>query len=299
MKKTLLSILSVAIFSISSNAQNQNTVISFEASEGYQLGSLLGQHNWSAYGYLNNDYANVIDSDASVGNQSVEVEANENVEENWGGLIYSLPQSNKFIISADVKLTGKNGSDYDLLTLYQQNGEDYEYISGFYFVYDGKTSFGSETNSTSPFFWEANTWYNLKSDIDFTRREIKLYVNDTLVNTIEIPTEINTIDETNFEFDNYDTGFILDNLQISDLSNLGIADHSASNFTIHPNPTTDFININTDENIKSVEILDFTGQYITTNQGAKQINVQHLNKGIYLLKVTTDKGTKTEKFIKK
>ena len=299
MKKTLLSILSVALFSITSNAQTQNTVISFEENEGYQLGSLLGQNDWTAYGYIEDEYANVVNYSASVGTQAVEVEPNEEYEGNWGGLIYELPQANKFIVSADVKLTDDFGSDYDLLSLYSFIDGQYEYISGFYFVYDGETSFGSEANATSPFYWEANTWYNLKSDIDLTRHEIKLYVNNALVNTIEIPADIDRIDETNFEFDNFRTGFILDNIQISNLSNLGVADHSTSNFTIFPNPTTDYININTTENVKSVDILDFSGKSILANQNAKQIDVQHLSKGIYLLKVTTDKGTTIEKFIKK
>lgn len=298
MKKTLLSILSVALFSIVGNAQSQNTIISFEENEGYTLGNLLGQNDWSAYGYIIDDYAKVINHSASVGIQAVEVESNEDFQGNWGGLIYNLPQSNQFIVSADVKLSGDYGSDYDLLSLYSFMNGEYEYISGFYFVYDGETSFGSEVNATSPFYWEADTWYNLKSDINFTTREIKLYVNNSLVNTLQIPAGINSIDETNFEFDNYGTGFILDNLQVSNLSNLGVADYSSSNFTVFPNPTTDFINVNTSEKIQTVEILDFTGQSIATHKGLKQIDVQHLNKGIYLLKVTTDKRSTIEKFIK-
>lgn len=157
MKKTLLSILCVALFSIVGNAQSQNTIISFEENEGYTLGNLLGQNDWSAYGYIIDDYAKVINHSASVGIQAVEVESNEDFQGNWGGLIYNLPQSNQFIVSADVKLSGDYGSDYDLLSLYSFMNGEYEYISGFYFVYDGETSFGSEVNATSPFYWEADT----------------------------------------------------------------------------------------------------------------------------------------------
>ena len=298
MKKTLLSILSLALFSITSNAQTQNT-ISFEASEGYQLGNLLGQNNWTAYGYIDDNYANVVNHSASVGTQAVEVISNVDYEGEWGGLIYNLPQSSKFIVSADVKFTGEFGSDYDLLSLYSFVDDDYEYLSGFYFYYDGETSFGNETNATSPFYWEANTWYNLKSDIDFTTREIKLYVNNQLVNTIDIPSNITSIEETNFEFDNFRTGFILDNLQISDLSNLGVADHSSTELSIYPNPTSDIINVKSSQEINSLEILDFTGKSVLIKKKSNTIDVQQLPKGIYLLKVTTDQKSTVQKFIKK
>lgn len=295
MKKFLLPVLLLG--SISLSAQNQT--ISFETNEGYELGSVLGQNSWEAYGYIYDEYANVINHSASVGTQAVEVETNDEVQGNWGGLIYELPQSNKFIISADIKLTGDFGSDYDLLSLYSIIGGEYEYISGFYFVYDGETSFGSETNSTSPIVWEADTWYNLKSDVDFTTREIKLYVNNSLVNTIAIPAGINAIDETNFEFDNYGTGYIVDNIQFSDLTNLGLSDFTSTTITIFPNPTTDILNITGNEKVKSLEILDFTGKSVTLVNDTKKINVQSLPQGIYLLKITTDKGTETKKFIKK
>ncbi|RLZ09280.1 T9SS type A sorting domain-containing protein [Faecalibacter macacae] len=299
MKKFLLPILLSGFLSISANAQNQDQTISFETSEGYNLGNLLGQQNWGHYGYLFDNYANVIDSDASVGSQAVKVNANEDEQENWGGLIYELPSLQKFIISADVKFDGDMGSDYDMLSLYNFNGDDYEYLSGFYFVYTGETSFGSETNTTSPFDWTPNTWYNLKSDVDFSQRQIKLYVNNTLVNTVAIPQEINSINEVDFEFDNYETGFTLDNFQIIDLVNLGLNDINSASVHIYPNPTTDVLNIKSDYNIKSLEVLDLTSKTILVTKNSNQIDVKNLNKGIYLLKIESEKGTSIQKFIKK
>lgn len=67
---------------------------------------------------------------------------------------------------------------------------------------------------------------------------------------------------------------------------------------IYPNPTSDFINIESKEEIKSVEIYSLTGQKVLTGSSDKT-NVSHLNKGIYLVKVQLKNGkTETHKLVK-
>ncbi|SCY04929.1 Por secretion system C-terminal sorting domain-containing protein [Nonlabens sp. Hel1_33_55] len=77
-----------------------------------------------------------------------------------------------------------------------------------------------------------------------------------------------------------------------------------SNFRLYPNPATDWINISADnlQNSRS-EIYDLSGRLVrefdllsnTTN-----LNIEDLNSGIYLLKITTANGkTATKRFIKK
>ena len=297
MKRILFSILSIVLFSTSALAQNQT--ISFEENEGYTLGTVIDQNQWSQYGYLFNNFANVVNEGASVGERAVKVDANYEQEENWGGLVYPLNTMNKFIISADVKFDGDMGSDYDMLSLYSEIDDEFEYVSGFYFVYTGETSFGNETSSVSPFEWTPNTWYNLKSDVDFDTRQVKLFVNNALVNTFSIPSEIQTISEVDFEFDNYETGYTLDNVQIVDLSNLGLTKQPNSQLHIYPNPTSDWLTIESKNQIQSIKILDFTGKLISTIEGKSRINVENLNQGIYFIQTTTDKGSETKKFIKK
>lgn len=297
MKKFLFSILSITLLSSSALAQNQT--ISFEANEGYTLGPVLEQNQWSSFGYLFENFANVVNNEASVGERAVKVDANYEQEENWGGLVYPLQPMNKFIISADVKFDAEMGSDYDMLSLYSEIGDEFGYVSGFYFQYTGATSFGNETSTVSPFQWAANTWYNLKSDVNFETRQIMLYVDNNLVHTVSIPDEIDSITEVDFEFDNYETGYRLDNVQIVDLSNLGIDDSSSIDFSVYPNPTTDNIKVNSKDEIKSLEVLDFIGQSLLINHGSTSINVEQLPNGIYILKISTDKNSKIQKFIKK
>ncbi|MDR0829558.1 MAG: T9SS type A sorting domain-containing protein [Prevotellaceae bacterium] len=78
----------------------------------------------------------------------------------------------------------------------------------------------------------------------------------------------------------------------------------ANSFIIYPNPTSDYLQItNYDLQFNSVQILDIAGKVVlinhlplTTNHS---IDVSGLANGIYLIKIYTDKGIKTERFIKK
>ena len=69
---------------------------------------------------------------------------------------------------------------------------------------------------------------------------------------------------------------------------------------IYPNPTGDFINIRTNEIIKTVSIINFEGKIIRTlTDKFNQINVQNLLNGSYILKIEFADKFLTKKFIKK
>lgn len=69
---------------------------------------------------------------------------------------------------------------------------------------------------------------------------------------------------------------------------------------IYPNPTTDFINILSDEKILDSEIFDASGRKIPiSNVSDKKLDVKKLQKGVYFLRIKTSKGWITNKFIKK
>ncbi|MFA5618911.1 MAG: T9SS type A sorting domain-containing protein [Weeksellaceae bacterium] len=86
-----------------------------------------------------------------------------------------------------------------------------------------------------------------------------------------------------------------------DLTTMGISEPEivGNTFVIYPNPASDVINIATKEKVKSVEIYSLNGQKIMHTHAA-EINVSHLSKGVYILKIHLENGkVKTEKFIKK
>lgn len=75
-------------------------------------------------------------------------------------------------------------------------------------------------------------------------------------------------------------------------------------FTIYPNPVTDELLIGANElaihQIESIEIFDLTGKRLSmVENNFSQINVGHLVKGSYILKIKSIEGTQVSKFIKK
>lgn len=70
---------------------------------------------------------------------------------------------------------------------------------------------------------------------------------------------------------------------------------------VYPNPTQSKININSNFNIKSVELYDVRGRILEKsfeNNTSTTLNLSERQSGIYFVKITSDKGCKVEKVIK-
>ena len=82
---------------------------------------------------------------------------------------------------------------------------------------------------------------------------------------------------------------------------LGVSDFSAINVSVYPNPTINKITIQSDEQISNVVVYNTLGQMVmnsapdATNFSMETAN---LDAGIYFAKLSTEKGSKTVKFIK-
>jgi len=85
-------------------------------------------------------------------------------------------------------------------------------------------------------------------------------------------------------------------------STLGIEQNTqASKLTLYPNPVTNQLFLySSDQKIANVAIYSLTGALVKSSSNeAESIDVSNLNTGSYLVKVTTDQGTFTQKIIKK
>jgi hypothetical protein len=85
---------------------------------------------------------------------------------------------------------------------------------------------------------------------------------------------------------------------------LGQDDYLVNSVRLYPNPATDFLNLDGVDNssISDIEIYSMLGQklnsdFITTEKGI-QLDVSPLNTGLYLVKIKTEKGITTRRFIK-
>ena len=69
--------------------------------------------------------------------------------------------------------------------------------------------------------------------------------------------------------------------------------------TFYPNPTSDILNIETQQKISRIEIFDMSGKLLKTADGKdKKVSVLNLNKGMYLIRLYTENGAVNSKFIK-
>jgi hypothetical protein len=79
---------------------------------------------------------------------------------------------------------------------------------------------------------------------------------------------------------------------------LSVTDAVKQSFKIYPNPASDFVIIETQDNIKDINIYSVSGQKVLNTQN-KKINIQGLKTGIYFIEIKTDHSTTTHKIIKK
>jgi hypothetical protein len=74
----------------------------------------------------------------------------------------------------------------------------------------------------------------------------------------------------------------------------GIDNNSVFDMKVYPNPASDVVYVETDLNIKSLEILNNAGQVILTQKvdaNNSNFDVSTFERGIYFIKMITDKGT--------
>lgn len=73
------------------------------------------------------------------------------------------------------------------------------------------------------------------------------------------------------------------------------------NFKIHPNPFTDFVNIQNVDKVKSISVIDATGRVVKSNiKVSESINLSDLKSGMYLLNLELKDGSKvSHKIMKK
>jgi len=71
--------------------------------------------------------------------------------------------------------------------------------------------------------------------------------------------------------------------------------------TVYPNPAKNLVSIDSNSNIKSIELFDIQGRILQTtieSGNAAKIDISGKSGGIYFVRVTTDKGIKVSKIIK-
>lgn len=92
--------------------------------------------------------------------------------------------------------------------------------------------------------------------------------------------------------------FMIDDVMIT--STVGVDEVDAGQLNVYPNPAQDVVNINSTVALKSVKVVNYTGQvvYETPVSGNQtQINTNDFAAGIYVLQLETENGISTRKLI--
>lgn len=186
-----------------------------------------------------------------------------------------------WLVTPLVNLTNVTGSS---LSFY--GGQ--HYATNYGSTYKVKVSTTSQTNHAS--FTDVATY----SELDFSTGAI------TSLKTIDLSAYNGQQIYIAFVMiqDNGDNWYI-DNVNVTGV--LGINDFQNNlDFTIYPNPTTNFVNIVTTESIEKIEVYDVFGKIVKIKNEVANVDLSNLSEGLYTLRVTTIDGKMaTKKIVKK
>ena len=85
-----------------------------------------------------------------------------------------------------------------------------------------------------------------------------------------------------------------------DFATLSVKQDEITNLTVYPNPVTDILTIqSSDAAVQKVEIYTVNGQLVFTQEkNIEKLNVNSLKSGMYIMKLYSDKASKTVKLIR-
>ena len=100
-------------------------------------------------------------------------------------------------------------------------------------------------------------------------------------------------------FDCTDQDFLsIDDVTVTATSLMAVSDVNKKSISIYPNPTTDFLTFS--QKVNTAKVYDMIGKLVVSPAVVdSKIDVKSLQNGTYVLKVTTDAGSTSHKFIKK
>ncbi len=302
-----LYLLAAALFCSTISAQNK---ISFETSEGYQLGSINGQNSWQI----------TDDGDGNfVENQLVSAEKftsgiysfKNGYTDAYGPQFFPIIGAqkefdqpvdfNESTISFDVLVTETDGSNFEMAAYGINADNEYVPIFDLAFDYSGtlmvvsSVDYDMDDTGTA---WHPNQWYSVV--VKVSTNEIKYFIDGTLIYTTPNFTQINLLG-MNFLHDNYSGDAYIDNIRINDVE-MSVNNVKKGSLSVYPNPVKNALNFNLPqgEKVAKIQIYNMAGQLMVTKTASgKSIDLQDLKAGAYLINMISTKGsTYSSKFIK-
>ena len=298
--------LAAALFCSTISAQNQ---ISFETSEGYQLGSINGQNSWQI---TEDGDGNFVENQLVSGEKFTSgiYSFKNGYTDAYGPQFFPIIGAQKEFdqpldfndttISFDALVTEIDGSIFEMAA-YGISDDEYVPVYDLAFEYSG--ALYVVTNTDYDFVdtgiqWQANHWYHIM--VKVSTNEIKYFIDGTLIYTTPNFTQIN-LEGMNFLHNNYGGDAYIDNIRINDVE-MSVNNVKKGNLSVYPNPVKNALNFNLPqgEKVAKIQIYNMAGQLMVTKTASgKSIDLQDLKAGAYLINMISTKGsTYSSKFIK-
>ncbi|WP_300672737.1 DUF5074 domain-containing protein [Soonwooa sp.] len=93
-------------------------------------------------------------------------------------------------------------------------------------------------------------------------------------------------------------GKVVDHTMTIASATLATDNVSKVDLQVYPNPAVDFVSLKSSDKVTNVEVYDFSGKRIALPFVDNQLDVRSLAKGVYVVKVTTDKASYQRKLVK-
>lgn len=305
MKKFYTLLVLVSILNVS--LVNAQEYFSFEAEEGYTLGNIDGQQGWTTTGLGNGERTElqiITDELTKIGERSLKINHDPQASSQplpIMGAFHSLDtplDRTNFSMSYSINVANPPGANSSIFALECGSIVDEKLVLEIYFSYDGRIlileNAGDEFIVTEIGNWQEDTWYDIA--ISGEGEVVSYYLNGELKHEGAL---LYNIDDLRFAHDNFSGSAFFDDISIN-YAPLGVQDVSATSWNIYPNPVESVLNLSGLEEANSLTIFDISGKKLEQfNEFTNQIDLSHLQNGIYLLQLDTQNGPVTKKFIKK
>ncbi|WP_310994218.1 T9SS type A sorting domain-containing protein [Aequorivita marina] len=309
MKKITLALTLITAFAFNLSAQE----ISFEISEGYELGNIYGQNNWETTdnengGFIENQI--ITDELASNGNYSLKLNKEPDLPGKLDPYIgafynYSDPVSmDDTEFSADLYFSEQDPNNFNFLMALVDITES-RYRTYINFFFDGSINVfvkGGPTGIQVVYTghnWEKETWYNVK--IKTVGEDVKFYINGEVIYE-GTSVSVGQVDQLRFVHDNYEGSAYIDNFKTNSQP-LAISSFETTETISHfYNSEAKILSLKSnDARFSGISIFNVLGQNVLNknlSNSAENINLERLNDGVYIVKLNMANATKTFKILK-
>ena len=313
MKKQLLTgaLLIASFFAVQAQVS-----YSFESSEGFTVGPLDTQNGWGA---SLDQFAVTASADATDGdNYLVLAGTGQGIPtgaSNPGVFSPLLTQTGNVSISFDINISAL-GEDNSNFFFASQSNQQQKATARVGFFNDGQVGVvATGANGTPgyylagtgtgeafvPFESIANTWYHVEIIHDYDQDAIGMFIDGEQVFVGDFWAGT-AVDNFIFLHDNLAGSAFVDNIEVTGANVAAVKGNTITSLTVYPNPTNGLVTVSTDALVNGVSIVDLNGRTVKTANFAgvseAQVNISDLSTGVYMMTISSDKGTTTKKIVK-